>query len=709
MATPVQVKVDAKTQEADAKFQKFFDNFVRRAEEAKGGSKKAAASTEELAAATSKLSPAAKLAAGGFSFLLTAVTAIAIGVRNTVDAMAQLAARANITVTEFSAASVVFERAGVSAGELAAQIRGLAQKATQGNDALKQMEISVFRANGTWKTGVELLDEVADKFDQMPDGIEKTNLAFKLFGDNGDLMLKAMKGGAKGMKEAKDAAVDTGQAISRDLAEQVEKLDARLDGAKERLTAFRNIIATDALKLINALADAFLGAQKNAAGLNDELDLNLKTVERIGIAYKETIRSLGLGGLIKTETLNTPFTGGLNKLKEVVAANTPPTKLEKPAALSKAEDLQFKIRDIQARLALSNNDPKTDPVEKLESAIARAEEFNRALKEPIQSAKQGIVDAKYTYITHDEGGSTATRAYAQAQEELNKLLVQQAENNKAIADSENEIKKIQEERAKVVRELEDAELAHWQRQQELDDEWAQAEIERENDAVKAQQDAEAARFSNRAAKGIGGYIKDFTDGTAAINTAINSIDTALSGLADGITGMITGTLSWADAWRQTVVSVLAGIIQLIVKFTVLLGIVTLLNFLFPGSTFVSGLAGFAGVPLKPHAAGGYTGDFGEREPVGIVHGKEYVLNAAATRRIGLPALEAMNRGMALPRMGSWGDAAGARGGSVGGAGGRQIMIHPVVDEESARKRIINHPDMEHFIVNVVGGAGFVQA
>jgi len=43
------------------------------------------------------------------------------------------------------------------------------------------------------------------------------------------------------------------------------------------------------------------------------------------------------------------------------------------------------------------------------------------------------------------------------------------------------------------------------------------------------------------------------------------------------------------------------------------------------------------------AAGGYTGAGGKFEPAGIVHKGEYVLNAAATKAIGVPALEALHR------------------------------------------------------------------
>ncbi|VWX29699.1 conserved hypothetical protein [Moraxellaceae bacterium 17A] len=54
--------------------------------------------------------------------------------------------------------------------------------------------------------------------------------------------------------------------------------------------------------------------------------------------------------------------------------------------------------------------------------------------------------------------------------------------------------------------------------------------------------------------------------------------------------------------------------------------------------------GIAGAMGKGFSTGGYTGNMGVNDVAGVVHGKEYVLNAAATKRIGVDNLNAMNRG-----------------------------------------------------------------
>ena len=57
--------------------------------------------------------------------------------------------------------------------------------------------------------------------------------------------------------------------------------------------------------------------------------------------------------------------------------------------------------------------------------------------------------------------------------------------------------------------------------------------------------------------------------------------------------------------------------------------------------------GIAGAFGKGYKTGGYTGNMGVNDIAGVVHGKEYVLNAAATKRIGVDNLNAMNKGASI--------------------------------------------------------------
>lgn len=55
----------------------------------------------------------------------------------------------------------------------------------------------------------------------------------------------------------------------------------------------------------------------------------------------------------------------------------------------------------------------------------------------------------------------------------------------------------------------------------------------------------------------------------------------------------------------------------------------------------------AGGESKGYKSGGYTGNYGTSDVAGVVHGQEYVLNAAATKRVGVGTLDAINSGKSL--------------------------------------------------------------
>jgi len=85
-----------------------------------------------------------------------------------------------------------------------------------------------------------------------------------------------------------------------------------------------------------------------------------------------------------------------------------------------------------------------------------------------------------------------------------------------------------------------------------------------------------------------------------------------------------------------------------------------------GGATASGIgttAGGAGAVAFPvYANGGYTGQGGKYDPAGVVHKGEYVLNASATRRLGVGNLDRLNKGYA--EGGYVGSSAGSMGGSV---------------------------------------------
>ena len=92
------------------------------------------------------------------------------------------------------------------------------------------------------------------------------------------------------------------------------------------------------------------------------------------------------------------------------------------------------------------------------------------------------------------------------------------------------------------------------------------------------------------------------------------------------------------------------------------------SFAIAGATGVAAAANVAKIAGVGFMKGGYTGGGADHEEAGPVHRNEFVFDASATRRIGVPALEAMRKG------GTLGQPANNNGGVMGGP---RVTIKPM--------------------------------
>lgn len=136
----------------------------------------------------------------------------------------------------------------------------------------------------------------------------------------------------------------------------------------------------------------------------------------------------------------------------------------------------------------------------------------------------------------------------------------------------------------------------------------------------------------------------------AAQASSNLIGNAFKGMEDALVTFVrTGKLSFSSL----VDSILADLVRMSLRQSLLGPISQLFGSLIGGGlggASVSGSGSLAGgegaVAFKVLANGGYTGDGGKYEPAGIVHRGEYVLNKEATSRLGVGALDRLNRGFA---------------------------------------------------------------
>ncbi len=164
---------------------------------------------------------------------------------------------------------------------------------------------------------------------------------------------------------------------------------------------------------------------------------------------------------------------------------------------------------------------------------------------------------------------------------------------------------------------------------------AQAEMLRNLAAVKDAQDDYAALYGDGLQK-MADDTRTATDGMRTVtDQAVRNIQDAFADFLfdpfkDGLGGMVDG---FAKTLQKMAAQAAASqIFQMIGSWAS--------GYSGAGASWVNAIGGAIGA--KGFAEGGYTGSGGKYDPKGVVHAGEFVINADATRRLGLGYLNALN-------------------------------------------------------------------
>lgn len=131
------------------------------------------------------------------------------------------------TVEAASKLNFAFKMTGLGTDQASGSLKRFSNFLVNTKDASKVLGMEVHNSTGHMKTMDQLLPAVAQKFKDMPNGIEKTALAVKLFGRNGTDMLPFLNKGADGLAELTKKAEQFGYVIGdKDAAAVKESMKA---------------------------------------------------------------------------------------------------------------------------------------------------------------------------------------------------------------------------------------------------------------------------------------------------------------------------------------------------------------------------------------------------------------------------------------------------------------------------------------------------
>ena len=269
------------------------------------GLNKALGNTEKQAnqtgGALGRIKGAAGGLAGALGGLVPAVGIAALGKRSidAADNLNDLCQRTGVGVESLSRFGRAAEDSGTSLDSVAKSMgklaKGIVDPASQTSEVLKSIGISSTDASGKIRSMDAVMLDIADRFQKMPDGAEKTALAMQLFGKSGAELIPMLNGGREALSQY-SATIDT------EMAQAADKFNDSINAIGASVAGPFNQAITALLPLITKMAEGIAGMAQAFAGLP-------KPVQDIAIAFGGlAAASIILGPVI------TPIIGGFKLL-----------------------------------------------------------------------------------------------------------------------------------------------------------------------------------------------------------------------------------------------------------------------------------------------------------------------------------------------------------------------------------------------------------
>lgn len=525
---------------------------------------------------------------------------------------------------------------------------------------------------------------IADGLANVANRAERAAVEVALFGKTGSKLDNLLAGGSGAINELSAAAERLGIVLSDEQIRKADETADKLAAMKTVLSArIAGVVADNAdaiLQLANALADvaaataqAFGGIAKlfdyirrntgavidAVSALSPALGLFAQAMNAISGGGSGNVRGLNKAGKSVTVALpsvrNAPAGGrnigqflapGGGGKKKGGADDAERKRLE---ALRNAHQLDEEMRraqvDIlraQRELAHRYIDRNTISVQILD---AEREGFRAQLEYEVAAKEKTKAQADALLLLYDQKDSLERLAiieeeHAQAREDSARLDQVSADLDRDKLESQLQLA----ETAKEERRLRLLILDHLYRTERarleavIADEKA-SDLARE-EARRRLQGLDETQANDRQGvmQGTRGPWEEFSHAATdaqRLEEAFQSVAVnGVGALTDGLLDAIEGTKSLGEAFREVAQGIIRELLRIMIQKIIVQAIGGAV-----GGSFAAG--GYTG---NGFAVGGFTGVGSHRKIAGVVHAREFVLNAEATRRLGVPNLNALNRG-----------------------------------------------------------------
>jgi hypothetical protein len=254
---------------------------------------------------------------GGLTAITGLAAALGAGVlANTVkeaakfnDEMDEMAQKLGLNLTSLSELKYAADLSGDSFDALQTGIKkltsnmgDLANGGKEAKELFSSVGIEALDSSGKLRDADEVLKDIADLFQRLPDGAQKTALAIKFFGKSGADLIPMLNEGSAGLERFADEARKLGVVVSDDMARASAQFNDNIDRLGKVADGIKLSIGN---RLIPALAE-----------LSDEL---VETTKESNLLYAALKGIYDLGGIIVFGTEQTQRAERMAELVKQIA------------------------------------------------------------------------------------------------------------------------------------------------------------------------------------------------------------------------------------------------------------------------------------------------------------------------------------------------------------------------------------------------------
>lgn len=596
-------------------------------------------------------------------------------------------------------------QAGMTQDEMDTSLKKLSDsiaEAGQGSkaqaQAFNELGVNVKTVNGELKSTDRVIREMADGFARLRNPQDQVRIGLDLMGRSGSKMVPLLASGTKGIDELTEAARKLGIVLSDKQIQDADKTADKLEEIKVVLSARLAGVVSDNAQAINDLADSLAGLASSAISAAAEY---LKFTKTIGGGDSPTGSLLTMGppglllgaaGAIRNQVAKMmddgsvtidinptvkPFVpksapglnpivgsggrkGGGGRSAESIAADL---ERKRQDALRRAYEADRDIADAKADELRAQQDLLVDYVDRgeIEKQLIdhETDQNNKALD---LAVKLGDMDA-ITAEQVNESNERLRILRKQSVEQQNELDRQRdfEATQDAVFDAQRSKLEVEAALAETAAErrrveLEILELAQREQRERLQRIIEESRDFEEQKRARIALDALNARTAGERSivlQGTRGPLEDFG---ASLPTTAEKMNESLQlvavdglrALEDGILSVIDGTKSLAEAFRDMASQIIADLLRIQIQRMLIAPLVNALGGALGGATGSGAMSAIGSGSAAMFASGGFTGSMSRNKVAGFVHGQEYVFDADAVNRIGIPQLEAIRKGAVMP-------------------------------------------------------------